>query len=189
MISIIPIEGAKLTENSLILPEGMAYPEWEAAGEKLRMIHGASSFWVGDWLNFGERKFGEMYTQAIETTGKDYGTLANYKYVTSRINPSRRRENLSFAHHAEVAVFEPAEQDKWLNLAVTESLSRNELRLMIHKEHPDGMKDRILATIHKLIQELLDFEPKHTSTRVEVKFNIDTLNRLIGAIESDTKNG
>ena len=36
-------------------------------------------WWIGDALNFGEQRYGEMYTQAIDETGLDYQTLPNWK--------------------------------------------------------------------------------------------------------------
>jgi len=60
-------------------------------------------WWLGDWLNYGERQYGEMYSQAIEEVNLDYGTLRNFKYVSSRIELSRRRDKLSWFHHREVA--------------------------------------------------------------------------------------
>ena len=36
-------------------------------------------FWIGDWLNYGERKWGEKYKEALEKTGYDYQTLRNDK--------------------------------------------------------------------------------------------------------------
>jgi len=50
-------------------------------------------WWVGDWLNYGEARYGEMYSQAIEITGYASQTLADAKWVASRIEPSRRHEN------------------------------------------------------------------------------------------------
>jgi len=50
-----------------------------------------------------------MYSQALEATEYEYGTLANNKFLASKFEFSRRRENLSHAHHAEVASLEPEE--------------------------------------------------------------------------------
>jgi len=46
---------------------------------------------------------GSTYTQALNETGKAYQTLANYMWVASRYEFSRRQENLSFSHHFEAA--------------------------------------------------------------------------------------
>lgn len=64
-------------------------------------------WWVGDWLRFGERKYGEMYSQMLDSTDYEYGSLANMKYIAERFESSLRSENLSWSHHKEVAPLEP----------------------------------------------------------------------------------
>jgi DNA modification methylase len=49
----------------------------------------------------------------------------------------RRRTNLSWSHHREVAPLEPGEQDYWLDIAETEGLSRKELRNRIKQNGRD----------------------------------------------------
>jgi hypothetical protein len=46
-----------------------------------------------------------------------YQTLRNYAVVARRLKLSRRRDNLSFQHHAEVCALGFEEQDRWLDLA------------------------------------------------------------------------
>lgn len=53
-----------------------------------------------------------MYAQEAEVTGMAPQTLTNVKYVSRQIENSRRRENLPFALHAEVAALPPREQDR-----------------------------------------------------------------------------
>ena len=72
---------------------------------------------IGDWLVYGEHTYGEMYAQALDATGFSYGTLANQVYVAQRFDFSRRRENLSFSHHQEVAALPPEEADELLDRA------------------------------------------------------------------------
>ena len=52
-------------------------------------------------------------------------------YVASKIEPGRRREQLSWSHHAELAALEPADQDRWLDQAVSARLSVRSLRQAI----------------------------------------------------------
>ena len=70
-----------------------------------------------DWSAYGERWYVETYAQAVDLTGRDYGSLANMTYVAKQVDFSRRREKLSWSHHQEVAPLEPDEQDTWLELA------------------------------------------------------------------------
>src|SRR6185437_1157814 len=49
-------------------------------------------------------------------------------------NLSRRRDTLSFQHHAEVAPLSPELQDEWLERAESEGWSRGELRRRLRAE-------------------------------------------------------
>lgn len=125
--NLLPIPG-RLTRTALILPESLEYNEWVRIGDCLKLVEGSVQWWLGDWLNYGERKYGEMYTQAIEETELDYGTLRNIKWIASSVGLSLRNDNLSFNHHKEVAPLPPETQVLFLNKAVNENLSVRELR-------------------------------------------------------------
>lgn len=107
---------------------------WRTIGRRLCVVHKASAWWVGDWLVYGETRFGARYRDAMSITGLDYQTLRNYAWVASSIPLSRRRDELSFQHHAEVASLEASEQDMWLSFALQLRWSRNELRRRIAAE-------------------------------------------------------
>jgi hypothetical protein len=68
------------------------------------------------------------YRAAIEQTGLDYQTLRNYAWVARRFSVSRRRDNLSFGHHAEVMSLTAPEQDFWLRKADELGWSVKQLR-------------------------------------------------------------
>jgi hypothetical protein len=116
-------------ERGLVFGKRLKYEEWEALGRQLQRIEGAVQFWIGDWLNYGEARFGEKYAQAVqETTGRAGGTLANLAWVAGRIETSRRREGLHFGHHQAVAPLEPAEQDRILDAAAQAGLTVHQTR-------------------------------------------------------------
>ena len=48
-----------------------------------------SSWWVGDWLQYGTSKWGEKYSEAARITGYDVKTLRNIVYVAKRFSLSR----------------------------------------------------------------------------------------------------
>jgi hypothetical protein len=118
----------KPSRTSLNLPDDLSFEDWEETGRTLGDIDRAVQWWVGDWLNFGEAHYGEKYAQAMDVTGLDYSTLANYGWVAREVESSRRRESLSFSHHAEVAALDPAKQRSWLVEAEASKWSRNKLR-------------------------------------------------------------
>ena len=76
----------------------------------------------------GERTYGEMYSQVMDASELAYQTLANYKWVSSKVEFSRRQENLSYSHHAEVVSLTPDLQSYWLDIAADEDLSTLALR-------------------------------------------------------------
>ena len=103
-------------KTGLVVTGSPTFEEWQNCGEFLKQAEKSVQFWIGDWLNYGEKKYGETYSQAIDITGQEYQTIANQKWVSSKVEFSLRRENLSFGHHALVASMPPSEQDNWLNI-------------------------------------------------------------------------
>jgi hypothetical protein len=114
--------------SALLVRDGMSFADWTAVGRRLAQVSSASAWALGDWLLYGRRAFRDRYRTAIDATRLDYQTLRNYASVASRIDPPRRRESLSFQHHAEVAALSPPEQDLWLGRAESAGWSRNQLR-------------------------------------------------------------
>lgn len=108
--------------------------EWLQHGRGLGFVGRVSGWWIGDWVNYGNAKYGEKYTRAARVTGYDAQTLMNMAYVASRFEVSRRRETLSWSHHAEVAALDPAEQDEWLEKAAEERMSVRCLRQAIRTD-------------------------------------------------------
>lgn len=103
--------------------------EWVKAGQRLGKMSRCSQWWLGDWVRYGSQRWGEKYKEASRITGYDVKTLRNIVYVAEQVEMSRRRDNLTWSHHAEVCALDPAEQDKWLDRAVTQRLSVADLRI------------------------------------------------------------
>jgi hypothetical protein len=64
----------------------------------------------------------------VELVGLNYQTLRNYAWVARRFSMSRRRDELSFGHHMEVARLTTAEQDRWLDQAIEHRWTTGQLR-------------------------------------------------------------
>lgn len=119
--SVISRKGLQLTER-------LPFEKWSAIGAQLAN-HATSVAWcLGDWLVYGEKVYSDRYRDAIKQTSMDYQTLRNYAWVARRFSLSRRRDRLSFGHHAEVAGLPAPEQDFWLRKAEEKTWSRNRLR-------------------------------------------------------------
>ena len=117
-----------LPRTGLQLPANISLNGWLALGVQLSVIASSSAWCLGDWLIYGEDVYPGRYRDAIEQTSLDYKTLRNYAWVARRFSVSRRRDTLSFGHHAEVAALPRPEQDYWLRKAEELGWSRNHTR-------------------------------------------------------------
>lgn len=127
----------------------MEHREWVTVGRRLGRVGRVSNWWVGDWLRYGTLRWGEKYVEAAKITGFDAKTLRNIAYVASRFELSRRRDNLTWSHHAELAVLEREKQDLWLDRAITDRLSVADLRqeLRTAQRTPKDGKDAAVEDI------------------------------------------
>lgn len=129
-ITLSPLNSSNVqfTKSGLYIQPGIEYHEWQDIGVVLQFLASCIQFALGDWINYGERAYGEKYAQAVTETPYAYGTLRNYAYVAGNIELSRRNDRLSFAHHSEVAKLVTAKQDYYLALAEQREMSVRELR-------------------------------------------------------------
>ena len=123
----------ELTPTSLKISEDTPLDEWKKAGLFLKQAEGAIQFWIGDWINFGEKKYGKIKELSEEQSDYSYGTLRDFASVAGRL--SSRNDNLSFKHHKTVSPLEPPQQKEWLDKAEKNDWSVSELRKAIQIEH------------------------------------------------------
>jgi N6-adenosine-specific RNA methylase IME4 len=126
--------GVTFTATGATVEDGVSFEEWEQAVAFARRAESGVAWWIGDLLNDGEKTYGETYAQAMDATGLEYQTVKIAKWVAGNIEKVRRRTNLSFEHHREVASLEPDEQDQWLDRASAEGWNRSELWKEIKEE-------------------------------------------------------
>ncbi len=101
-------------------PSNMSLEEWRDAGMVLSQFERVAQWWIGDWWAFGEYRYGDRkaIVTASDWTGPSYQTCANAASVCRAFPTYRRREVLSFKHHAEVAALAPKTADALLDQAV-----------------------------------------------------------------------
>ncbi|MFI6507766.1 LmbU family transcriptional regulator [Streptosporangium sp. NPDC050855] len=139
--------------TALSLPPNMSLTAWSRLGRQIFIISDSSAWWLGDWLIYGQAQYPDRYKRAIAETSLDYQTLRNYAWVARQFSLSRRREKLSFQHHAEVASLPEPDQEIWLNRAEKGSWSRNELRRRIKAERNGGVADEVTHIQMNVIAE------------------------------------
>lgn len=150
------VNNVEFTETGLTIKDGITINDWLKLGKTLDTMQGAIQWWIGDWLNYGEKKYGEMYSQALSDSKYGYQALADMKWVASRIKFSLRKESLNWSHYKEVAGLTPKQQSHYLEFAEKEKLSVRALREMVK---PNEMCD---CTIQDMEEKVIyEYTCKH----------------------------
>lgn len=125
-LAIIEDDNASL---SLELPKGQSFEQWAETGRSLASANKVLHWWIGDWWAAGSHRYGERAKVAAQGIfGREFQTLANLASVCRAFTTSRRREHLSFSHHAEVAGLPPTKADELLDRAEREGWTRADIR-------------------------------------------------------------
>lgn len=130
-----------LGDVSLEIKDGVTFDEWARLGVNLQRFTRSHQWWAGDWLLYGEERFGESAYQAVDLD-VDQKTLQNYRWVSSRIPKTDRRPGLTWTHHRIAAELESMPQRrKVLKQAESEELSTRELQALVDSMKPAGDDD------------------------------------------------
>lgn len=131
----IPLTIAGVTSHlGLSLPEGLPRDQWEAIGRDLRGVEHSVMWWVGDWLNYGEREYGETYSEAVKATGYSYDTCRQAKWVSSEFPElCGRQHNLSFSHHLEAARLPTESRAEFLTACADNGWSHKDARAEVNR--------------------------------------------------------
>ena len=121
----------KFAQGSLQIAEDTPFERWEEMGRFLLRVQDNWQFYLGDWIRFGEKKYGERYAQAVNITSLAYQTLNDFSWVSGAVAIENRRAELGFSFHKAVAPLSPANQKKLLARAVEEKLTVRELRDLV----------------------------------------------------------
>ena len=118
-----------VTRRGLILSGEPEWDDWKEFLSRLDAVHSSIQWVIGDALREIDVQYGEEGSQLTsEFPEREYKTLLNYRWVAGKIEYSRRRENLSFTHHALVASLERKEMNQWLEKASAKGWTVRELR-------------------------------------------------------------
>lgn len=116
-------------KNRLDIDESMTFDEWKVNSSVFKQINDSVQFWIGDFVNFGRKKFGRIKcNDELEKLGYNINTIYDFCWIAEKVESSLRKENLSFSHHKEVAKLEKKEQKFWLKKANENHWSVSELR-------------------------------------------------------------
>lgn len=139
--ALVPVQGGYQVYGCLITSTGINFPEkfteeqWETIGGYLLEVESALTWALADWLIYGEdHKWGETYARVAAEYDLKVDTLYHYALVARKI--WIRNPDLSFAHHRLVAGKSPDEQQYWLDRAVEERYSIQQLREAMRGKPP-----------------------------------------------------
>ena len=200
------VSSFRLHKNGLSPIGKPTFTNWQECGVFIQEAEKSVQFWIGDWLNFGEKAWGKKYEEALEKTGLDYQTLRDYKWVASKVPLSSRNDKLSFHHHREVASLTPEKQTYLLNKAASLSwsliklkqekyrLNLEDARAGVNVSDPHfilGDCTTVLETIPDNSLDLLltdppygiDYESEHREVSPFGKFENDTLQETLTTLE------
>jgi N6-adenosine-specific RNA methylase IME4 len=146
----VPLPG-KLSRVGWELPAQLTGDEWVQCGKWLGKVEASVQWWLGDWWAYGEHKYGDrvaLFQEGGPLEEMNFGTLRTYGWVCRQVPTSNRLDVLTFKHHFHVAALSFDEQRYWLERAVKEGWSSNQLKSAIARQ----------AAIDKTVQTDLDAE-------------------------------
>jgi hypothetical protein len=173
MSEVIPLNEAPLPDvdwspTALVLPEALSQQEWVGIGRKLRTMEQSVMWWIGDWLAYGERKYGDI-SAAAETTGYSRGALYNAKYVATTFEPSSRDETLPWSLHKSAAGLPPEQRHEVLSVAAERGWSQRDLVAEIKRRKgatlprrevaPDSSFGYALRSLSRFLGAIFDLDP------------------------------
>ncbi len=104
------------TDAGLTIRKELSLEEWRELGRVLAARRDQWQWQVGDWLAYGEERYGEevSISAASELLGLPEGSLVQYRWVSRRIAEPRRRLGVNYTQYRLVARLPEAEQDRLL---------------------------------------------------------------------------
>jgi N6-adenosine-specific RNA methylase IME4 len=130
----IQIGSIKFHPNRVAISRDADIEDWRKGGVFVQRTQQSNLWWLGDWAEAGEEKFGEEAAQYVSSNHFSEAYLRRARWVCSKIAPNRRIKELSFEHHAAVAGLKEPEQDRWLKRALDKELSVLDLRRSMRKQ-------------------------------------------------------
>ena len=122
-----PLRQCRLTNTSLQVPESFTEEQCLAVVFQLQSMEKCVRWWIGDAIAAADKRHGAA-KKAAQLAGMSHGSARNCSSVSEKFEVSRRRDSLSWSHHQEVASLEPEDQEKFLDYAEQQKLSRQALR-------------------------------------------------------------
>lgn len=160
---------ARLTQTSLELPESLTFEDWKRVGHGLGKLDQSTQWWIGDWWKHEGHEYGDRkaLVESEDWTGPAYQTCRGSAVVAGAFEMFRRRNNLSFEHHKELAAFDPAEADSlldWCEAPLKNGAKKAKSIRQLHEEIARRMNADLeasaIASVEEFLSEYGDIDPE-----------------------------
>jgi hypothetical protein len=132
--------------SSDVLLAKVSFRSWDEYVDKMRawgLLKKKMPIAIGWDLCRAESLFGERYTQAADETGYDAGTLANFKWVASRISQDEYSTELTFGQWQAIAPLDRKDRDNVVEKVLEVGLNREGTRLLVAQIQGKNMSETL----------------------------------------------
>lgn len=129
---MVNIGAFTLAPSMLVVNGHRPIEDWEETARVLFGLQRSVYWWIGDFVKYGEQKFGDDIYQAIDDN-VSLDLLNRCVAVSREFDPTERNLNLSWTHHQALcglkkpmqrALLMQAEENRWDSRALKEHISR-----------------------------------------------------------------
>lgn len=117
---------------------GVTFEEAGAAALKLKQVHGALHWWIGDLIRLTEGLFHEEASQIIDQEFLDEKTITECRAVSASVGPDMRLMAPSWEHAKAISRLKPAEQKKFLQMCLDDSWTAAKLKSEVDAKSVGG---------------------------------------------------
>lgn len=119
------------------LNDALTFEGW---GERIRLLAGGGvllKLELGRTIAWGEKRWGDRYTQALSWTNYSEGSLRNAVYVATNVPEELWSPDLSWTHHALVA---PFKDQPWVQAELLQLARECEWSAEMFRDHIKGIR-------------------------------------------------
>lgn len=171
----------ELTSVGVQIDENTREEDWVDLGNALFKLESASQWLIGDWLNFGERKYKKTYKEIAKKTGYDENSLYQFVWVCRKFDFSIRIENLFFGHHQLVAGKPREEALYWLERAAVGKWTISQMRKEMKPKPPTPPTPEQI-TMSEIRDQTSDFMGRVAKVRHDPALRRELRDLLEGAL-------
>ena len=181
------IEGVKIEGPSLIINGDISKKGLEELGIKLKVLHGANQFWIGDWANFLIKKYGKgTMTQMAELIGYAPETVHKYAQISNKYDSRSRlrilKENPKVLHgHFQEALMAPSPEYELENLPDNMTVKQLRAQIKTDKEMRENAASSSTPSTPVRFSWIRDFRV------VEAEQGVNAIRTAVRAIKESKK--